>query len=409
MVLNQIVSLFMFLVLGFAFSGCASQQVMSNANGQEIQMNLYLADKPADLKAAYKRLFDEGQRNAVLNQMRVGINAYQLGYKKLAAEAFDKALRSIESVFADNENAAKARSLWYEEGMKDFKGEPYERAMSYYYRGLLFLEDGDYENARAAFKSGIIQDAFAEELQMRCDFAVLILLEGYASKKLGDSEMFEPVYRELKRLRPDLEMPLDGNVLILVETGKSPRKVADGPGHSELKFRRGKDFTEKRSEISIDGDKFIEMYPIEDIFWQASTRGSRAVDKILQGKVVFRETNERISSTLTDISSTTMIAAPLFNNSRGIQAASVALGIFGVAQMVLAAQSNPHADTRYWNNLPDTIHIHLANLPEGEHQLDIRFKDDKGNFVNELTKVVKFRVKKNKTTVLWIRSHQQLN
>ena len=29
------------------------------------------------------------------------------------------------------------------------KGEPYERAMVYYYRGLIFLRNGDYENARA--------------------------------------------------------------------------------------------------------------------------------------------------------------------------------------------------------------------------------------------------------------------
>jgi hypothetical protein len=92
----------------------------------------------------------------------------------IAKELLDQVLLRIDMVYADNENAMKARSLWYEEGMKDFIGEPYERAMAFYYRGLLYMMDEDYENARACFKNGVIQDAFAEEEQNRCDFAALI-------------------------------------------------------------------------------------------------------------------------------------------------------------------------------------------------------------------------------------------
>jgi tetratricopeptide (TPR) repeat protein len=119
----------------------------------------------------------------------VGIDALQIGHLEIAKKCFDNALNYIEAVFADNEKAKKARSLWYEEGMKDFKGEPYERVMAYYYRGLLYLIDKDYENARACFKAGIIQDAFAEENQNRCDFALLLFLEAYSCLKLGDHQL----------------------------------------------------------------------------------------------------------------------------------------------------------------------------------------------------------------------------
>ena len=48
--------------------------------------------------------------------------------------------------------------------------------MAYYYRGVLYLRDGDYENARASFKGGMLQDGFAEEEQNRSDFALLSFL-----------------------------------------------------------------------------------------------------------------------------------------------------------------------------------------------------------------------------------------
>ena len=91
--------------------------------------------------------------------------------------------------------------------MKHFKGEPYERAMSYYYRGLLYMLEEDYENARACFKAGIIQDAFAEENQNRCDFALLLFLEAFCSLKLGDQELAKAALEEMKKLRPDLAHP----------------------------------------------------------------------------------------------------------------------------------------------------------------------------------------------------------
>ena len=55
-----------------------------------------------------------------------------------------EALDRIEAVYADNAKAEAARSKFTKENAKDFKGEPYERAMAYYYRGLAYLAEGDY-------------------------------------------------------------------------------------------------------------------------------------------------------------------------------------------------------------------------------------------------------------------------
>lgn len=338
--------------------GCASTPDRGASTTSPEAARSYVADKPPQLRPFYEKVAREGRQNLVLNQMEAGLAAMELGEFGLAEESFDSALTGIETVYANNDQAKKARSLWYEEGMKDFKGEPYERAMAYYYRGLLYMMRGDFENARACFKSGVMQDAFAEEEQNRCDFALLIFLEGWASQCLGDRQMAAAAYREVKRLRPDFQPPgLQDNLLIIVETGTSPRKVADGVGHYELKYRRGRDFSEARVGLN-SGRRSIKMYPIEDVFWQASTRGGRQVDKVLKGQVVFRQTNEQMGTVLTEVSQEAMIASPHFDDhEEDVRNAAAALGILGAAQMAIAVKVRPRADTRYWDNLPDAVHI----------------------------------------------------
>ncbi len=397
------------LLAAALIAGCASRQTFEDVDVPKAEMDAFLADKPEELEPAYRRLLREGPRNAVLNQMRVGLDAYQLGYKELSERAFDNAVANIQRIYADNETARKARSLWYEEGMKDFKGEPYERAMAFYYRGLLFLEEGDYENARAAFKSAILQDAFAEEEQSRCDFALLILLEAWASKLANSPDLARVAFEEVKRLRPDFEGSLDDNVLVIIETGTSPRKLADGPGHSELKFRRGKKIIEKDVVVSLDGTRHGGPYPMEDIFWQSTSRGGRPVDKIVQGKAKFRQVNARMGSTLTEVANTMMFSAPLVENTEGMQAASAALGLVGVAQMAMAQRARPHADTRYWNNLPDTVWVYSIKLDEGKHSLKLDFLDAEGNVIRDFSKTVNLEVGHGEPSIVWVKSRKVLS
>ena len=386
--------------------GCAGRQQFKKVDIPEARMQAYLADKPSELRPGFKAMLEDGKRNYVLNNMRVGVDAMRLGYCDIAKGCFDSALNYIEAVFADNETARKARSLWYEEGMKDFKGEPYERAMAYYYRGLLYIMDKDYENARACFKAGVIQDAFAEENQNRCDFALLVFLEGYCSLKLGDRQLAAAAFDEVKKLRPDFKIPSDdSNLLIIVETGASPRKLADGVGHGELKFFRGRNILEKRVMLYMDNKK-INPYPIEDIAWQAMTRGGRPVDKIIKGQVQFRRTHEKIGTTLTDISSNMLLASPGSSYSDTMAGVGAALGILGVAEMVIAARTRTHADTRYWDNLPDTVHIACLKADPGSFQLKTQFLDKSDAVLSEdLDEVNIPALDKNSVILLWKRTN----
>jgi hypothetical protein len=150
--LKQFFSLVLFIVLAACATGPTQYKTLALTAEQQQDVD----SQPATLKPAFAKLYREGRRNEVLNHMEVGLSAYKLGYYQQAKRSFDAAIMNIGSVYADSSEAKKARSLWYEEGRKDFKGEPYERAMVYFYRGLLYLQDADYENARASFINGIM-------------------------------------------------------------------------------------------------------------------------------------------------------------------------------------------------------------------------------------------------------------
>ncbi len=366
--------------------GCASNQngVSSDSRTQKASLAVYGLEEgtriPDSLKGYEKRLRQQGHQGAVLNQMEIGIRAFKMGHYKLATQALDYVLEQIESVYADNENARKARSLWHEEGRKDFKGEPYERSMAYYYRGLLYLREGEYDNARASFLGGLLQDSFAEEQQYRSDFALLMFLAGWSAHLMGDEYLAKEAFDELKKFRPDFKVPgRSQNVLVIAETGFSPRKLADGVGHYELVYRRGKHFKEARAELKL-GQKVIELYPMEDVYWQAATRGGRTVDRIIKGKVQFKEGTETAGTALSQAANQAVALSSLFTSSSAVSGAGTALSLIGVSSMILSSKVNARVDTRYCEALPDLVHVATLALSDNPRMV-IHYTDQFGNDV----------------------------
>ena len=170
--------------------------------------------------------------------------------------------------------------------------------------------------------------------------------------------------------------------MVIIETGTSPRKLADGVGHEELKFFRGKNIEVNRTTLFLD-DMKIPAYPMEDVAWQAMTRGGRPVDKIIKGQVHFRKTHEKVSTTLTDISSNMLLVSHLTSQADALNGVGSALGIFGVAEMALASRTRVHADTRYWDNLPDTIHLACLPAEPRSYELTIQYLNADNDKISE--------------------------
>ena len=313
----------------------------------------------ADYAGEAARLRAAPAKDATLYTLQAGVAALAENRTAESSELFDTALSSIEGMFANTEGAAKARSLWYEEGAKDYKGEPYERAMAFWYRGLLYLAGGDYENARASFRGGILQDAFAEEQQYRSDFASLMLLEGWTNQLNGDKGQADDAYKDVAKLRPGFIAPAkSANMLVIAELGGSPRKVGDGIGNHEIVYRKAKRMPERTLKLEIDGQP-VPMTQAEDLFFQASTRGGRPVDRLIEGKVAFQNVAGGIGEVAGSMASELSVWNAAAGGGHGNALGAVAA--VGAIASLVAVNVKPRADVRYWANLPETVHI--AALP----------------------------------------------
>lgn len=376
-------------VLAATLAGCATGPKTYDRATLSVGQQQVVASKPAVVQEDFRNLYQEGRRNEVLNLMEIGLKAYRAGYRDEAKKALNQARVGIESIYADDEAARKARSVWYEEAEKDFKGEPYERSMVYLYLGLIFLEEGDYGNARASFISGLLQDAFAEEEQNSADFAALIYLAGWAATQMESNKLAEQHFEELKAFRPDAPIPSEEhNALLIVETGNSPRKLGDGVGHYQLVYRRGKNFRDVGAELKTDKG-WETVYPMEDVFFQASTRGGRAIDRIVEGQVQYKSTTRDVGTTLSSVSQNNMLAGVSAATGGVLGAGFAAISLVSVAAQGMSASANVRADIRYWEALPDTLHIMPITAEPGE-KVTVRFLDKNGNPIPGMTHTTEF-------------------
>ena len=190
-----------------------------------------------ELQPLYERLYIEGERNATLNFQRIGLTALNSGKLDVAEKAFDAAVARIEMVYADNPEAQKAKSLWSAEKVKDFKGEPYERAMAYFYRGLVYAAKNDFQNARAMFKQADYQDTVAESEKYAGDFALMPYMAGWASYCDGNVGMAKDFLAQAAKVDSRYSsMAIDRPLLVLYETGRAPFKFGSGKFGEQLKW-----------------------------------------------------------------------------------------------------------------------------------------------------------------------------
>lgn len=384
-------------LLAAALAACQTTREQEAPVKPEVA-HAFLEDKPAPLKRHFMVSLAQGKRNQVLNNMRLGLASMELGQTALAEKLFDDALGDIETIYADNPDAAKARSLFTREQVKDFKGEPYERAMAYYYRGLLYLQAGDYDNARASFKGGFLQDSFAEEDQNRADFGLLQYLQGWASRCRGNATTAADDFKDFAAIDSSFPLPgKDDNVLLVAETGSAPVKFsqADTNGSTPkfLKMRRASatetvqlTLTEKAPPPAAKkGEKpspageikrTVPLSKLEDVYFQASTRGGRPFDSILAGKAQFKD----VTDTVGNLALLGAVATASYaTNARDPRQQRDAAAVAGAALLVglmakgLAAATEAEADTRYWDNLPDRIHATTLALPASVRSLSVEF------------------------------------
>jgi hypothetical protein len=335
-------------------------------------------------------------RDKVLWEYRTAAAAMRVGNYDQAKHLLDDALLTLGGIYGKDKDAKKARSNFHEEAKKTFIGEPYERVMAYYYRGILYWMDGDPDNARACFRSGQLEDSSVEE-KYSGDYVLLDYLDGLATtKSAGDgSDAFQRATKLSAANNRGSLPPYDpqANVLVFIEFGPGPEKFATGKYNEELRFRVLPSPT-RSAAIKID-DLAIQAPPYDDLGFQATTRGGRVMDHVLGNKAQFKTTTDVAGS----IGITAGLGTVAVTGGRNGTANAVGGGLaaVGILSKVISSATTPAADTRTWDNLPCYLSFAALKLSPGQHTAKVEFLGEGGQPVPNLTKSLSIDVPAGKT------------
>ena len=355
-----------------------------------------LIDGNADLAIA-------PDKDRVMLEYRLGLTALRMGNFDLAKAKFDDAITRIGGLISGPADAAKrSRGLFTAEREKIFIGEPYERVMAFYYRGLLYWRDGEPDNARACFRSGQLLDTDAESDTYKSDYVLLDYLDGLASAKLAadGSDALARAQKLTKNKLPPYEA--QGNVLLFAEFGRGPRKYAAGENGELLRFRT--EPSRIRSASLSVLEQSVHFLPWDNVNFQAVTRGGRVMDHVLGNKAVFKKSTETIGDialvgaavaanninqekrrVVTDEKGRKRVVIER-DKSDGAETAAIALGVIGIFSKIAAAATKTNADVRMWDNLPQYLSFGSLQLPAGDHAAILQFYDANGQAVPDLTR-----------------------
>jgi hypothetical protein len=311
---------------------------------------------------------------------RVGATALRREQPEIAKERLDAGLAlAAAAASGPSAEAARARRMFSSEANKPFIGEPYERVMANFYRGVLYWADGEPDNARALFRNGLFIDSDTVDKSYAGDWVLLEYLDGLLSTRLGSdgADAYRRAQMLLKRPLPPYDP--SANVMLLVEYGRGPRKYAAGEHGELLKFITPPSKA-ATARLRVAGQE-LDLAPYDDLHYQATTRGGRVMDAVLGNKAIFKTG----ASNVGDAALVGAIITHDLGRGEDKNQAALALAAVGVLSKLASAATQSTADTRTWDNLPQYLSFAALRLPPGEHPAEIEFLDATGAVLPEKT------------------------
>lgn len=375
-----------------ALAGCQSvydvKGAMKQGGYQKVMMDTQ------DLNA-----FPERDQTLVLNWRAHSKMA--LGYRDSARADYLRAW----NIMNHGQGGGVAAANWFSERQKWWMGDPYERAFNSWYLGVLYYQQGKFEDAMACFRNAIFVDTGdLKQGEFAADWLPAFIMRMRCFLTRGDEGSVKMLLDEISRLEKDkanfdpecpwltVEAQKDANVVMMLELGEGPYFSAEGHHGSVRAINQG-EYRERFAEVYVNGQKLGSSYKIGDTFFQAITRGGRVMDDILKGKAIAK---------------TTMIAAGAtamaVGHRVGGKGGAVAMGV-GAVVLLGGLLMNAEADVRGNSLLPGETHLMMAKLPPGKHEVELRFYDANGRELRDLRQVgVPLNVPETGDAVLLARS-----
>lgn len=282
------------------------------------------SDVSAAVRDSLAKMGQMTPQNKVLMYSDLGIVALQANDLDQAKRLLEDARLIIGDLTSTARQTANATSAGSSESDKVFKGEAHERALLYLNNGLIFLAEGDLDNAQACFKSGALEDAVARDDTHRGDWLSLDLLLLECARRQGRTTDCKELVSYIRSKYQAEELPagwddvMDPRMLCIVMVGPSPEKIAGKSKGDELQYRK----VDSRVAVvraTIGQATTCEVrQPVDDCYVQATTRGRRKMDDVLAGKAGARTGVEAVGSGLAFAAPLVPVVGPLLSLTKEV-------------------------------------------------------------------------------------------
>lgn len=343
-------------VLALSLASCAAAP--RNVQAVSAYYNYDFPSAREALRGDAELLNDE---QVVLNNLRLGLAAMADGDVNESERALGRVFDLLSTAGLNRDRTTAA--VWLHEGVRIWKGEPFEQALAYHAVATHYATRGDWENTRAAAANALFRltdfgadrdrKLTSEELARReaqrpgyletgytavdTNFALGFLMQGVGADLSGLDA--QAPFDAALRINPALA-PLVGvlrrreyDTLLIVDYGKGPTKVAYGPdlalARFEPRMRSG-----NRLHVSLDGRALGSFAAACDV-------NAMAVDHRWNNLEDVRRAKSMIGDALL-VGGTAAIAIGGHNDEKEAQLAGVGAIIAG---MLLKAGAR--ADTRH--------------------------------------------------------------
>ncbi|MEO0476517.1 MAG: hypothetical protein AAF085_11195 [Planctomycetota bacterium] len=356
---------------------------------------------------------DRSERRYMLDRMRAGVLNLDAGDLRRSERWFSEVYDVLRTQGLNEDKTV--RSVVFTEGVKVWKGEPFEQAMALVYYGFVQASQGSWDNARAAAgnalfylrdfepeeegQSGsggerridteeIARRAAAYEAKQRGEepefasgdeyldngyvaeennFTMAYLLHGIASQQLGRdaeaSDYFNRVVKLSPAHRPLVEQLRAGdyNTILVVADGLGPRKVATGPGGALSRYQPI-DTTRTNARVSIVGQTPYDLPAVTNLNGMALDHRWNNLEDVRVAKNVIGNV---------------LVAGGLIVVAEGIDDESwetAAIGA-GIAALGLLMKGTAKANTDYCDVFPQRLFVAALNITEPNTDVTIDLPD----------------------------------
>lgn len=276
------------------------------------------------------------------------------GYESLVLKHGKQALSNM---WTHGDKKRGNLSLFTSEAARDYKGEPFEKIMAGLYVGSVLFNQGDFENARAAFQKAVMASQTKSEKTINENVPLLHFLLAKTFLILGQKDNARVSLEKISKYSGFAQgLTLDSlsqiHTIVVGETGHAPQKNRSGPGQSLIEYRPlysrflGADFW--------DGQVYLgDSHMAEDMLVHAveTERFKREVIQVAKG--VLRDA--------------AIIAAAESAEEENEKVAAVST--------ILALGIQSQADIRQWELIPARLHVVWDMTPfrPGRRQYMLRF------------------------------------